>query len=193
MIPKNKTGGVVTSTVMGVGALVIAVVVILVVIQTLNNANIIKNDKVLTITVTNESFAIDGTGTATASVVSETYFTSWNITLAINQTRGPGTLTNETLVEGVDYQVFSANGSVGNITAWNSSLVTYDWVETTTTTSDSVNNLTTNFTQGIDNISLRIPTILLIVAVVFLFGALALLIRNAKAMGIDSGGESGSL
>ena len=47
-----------------------------------------------------------------------------------------------------------------------------------------------NLTSGIDNISEKIPTILLIVAVVFLFGALVLLIRNAKQMGV---GASSSL
>jgi len=44
-----------------------------------------------------------------------------------------------------------------------------------------------NFTAGIDNISEKIPTILLIVAVVFLFGALIILIRNSKSMGIGTG------
>jgi len=41
LMPKNKTGGVVTSTVMGVGGLIIGVIVILVVIQTLNNASLL--------------------------------------------------------------------------------------------------------------------------------------------------------
>ena len=104
IVPKNKTGGVVTSTVLGVGGLIIGVIVILVVVSTLNNADLL-----------------------TAGSVEK--------------------------------------GAVGNMTA--------------------------NFTDGLDNISTKIPTILLIVAVVFLFGALVLLIRNANAMGI--GGSGGSL
>ena len=95
IVPKNKTGGVVSNTVMGVGGLIM-----LVVIQTLNDASLL------------------GTSTEEANVTSR---------------------------------------------------------------------LTTNFTQGIDNISSKIPTILLIVAVVFLFGALVLLIRNAKSMGVGGG------
>ena len=100
---KDKKGGVVTSTVMGVGGLIIGVIVILVVIQTLNDASLLGSD---------------------------------------------------------------------------------------TTESNAVANLTANFTAGIDQIALKIPTILLIVAVVFLFGALVLLVRNARTMTSQSGGGS---
>ncbi len=100
---KDKKGGVVTGTVMGVGGLIIGVIVILIVVQTLNNASLL------------------GTGTVEAN---------------------------------------------------------------------AVDNLTANFTEGIDNIALRIPTILLIVAVVFLFGALVLLVRQARTMTSQSGGGS---
>jgi len=101
---KNKTGGVVTSTVMGIGGLVIGTIIILIVVQTLTNANLLG-------TATTEAYA--------------------------------------------------------------------------------VSNMTGNFTQGIGNVSSKLPTILLIVAVVFLFGALALLVKNAKSMGV--GGDGGSL
>jgi len=94
--------GVVTNTIYGVGGLIIGTIVILVVIQTLNNASLL--------------------GTATAES---------NITDA----------------------------------------------------------LTANFTTGLTNVGNKIPTILLIVAVVFLFGALVLLIRNANMMGVGGGGS----
>ena len=45
----------------------------------------------------------------------------------------------------------------------------------------------------INNVSSKIPTILLIVAVVFLFGALVLLVRQAGLMGIGGGNSGGSL
>lgn len=100
ILSKNKTGGVVTSTIMGVGGLIIGVIIILVITSTLLEADLLK-----------------GTENSTA----------------------------------------------------------YD--------------LSSNFTTGIDNVSGKIPTILLIVAVVFLFGALILLVRNANAMGIGGGGS----
>ena len=48
-----------------------------------------------------------------------------------------------------------------------------------------------NFTVGIDAVSAKIPTILLIGAVVLLFGVILLLVRQSQAMGI--GGRGGSL
>jgi len=103
LLPKHaKKGGVVTSTVMGVGGLIIGVIVILVIIQTLTGA----------------------------------------------------------------------------------SLLTTDSIEENATT-----DMSANFTDGLDNISEKLPTILLIVAVVFLFGALVLLVRNAKLMGVGGGGS----
>ena len=56
--------------------------------------------------------------------------------------------------------------------------------------SNAVDNLTNNFTAGIGEISSKIPTILLIVAVVFLFGALVLLVTQARRMGVGSSGGS---
>ena len=105
LVPKNKTGGIVTNTVMGVGGLVIGVIVILVITSTLMNAN----------------------------------------------------------------------------------LLTSGSIEDNTTT-----GLNANFTEGISNIAGKIPTILLIIAVVFLFGALILLVRYARGMGIGGAG-AGSL
>lgn len=99
--PKGKQGGVVTNTVMGVGALIIGVIVILVITQTLDNANLV----------------------------------------------------------------------------------------TDATLSASVDDMRLNFSDGIDNVGNKIPTILTIVAVVFLFGALVLLMKNARAMGVGGGGS----
>ena len=56
----------------------------------------------------------------------------------------------------------------------------------------TANNLTANFTAGIDNVSGKIPTILLIASVVLLFGVIVLLVARSRQMGIGGGG-SGSL
>jgi hypothetical protein len=102
LVPKNKTGGVVSSTIMGVGGLLIGVIIILVITSTLLNANLL-----------------------------------------------------------------TAGSPEDNASQ----------------------DLNRNFTGGINKVSEKIPTILLIVAVVFLFSALVLLMRNAKAMGIGEGGS----
>ena len=55
----------------------------------------------------------------------------------------------------------------------------------------AVTRLRGNFTAGVDNVSLKIPTILLIGAVVVLFGALALLVFVARRMGFLGAGSGG--
>lgn len=49
-----------------------------------------------------------------------------------------------------------------------------------------------NFTSGINSVSTKIPTILLIGAVVLLFGVIVLLVKQSQAMGIG-GTRGGSL
>ena len=53
------------------------------------------------------------------------------------------------------------------------------------------NDLLVNFTTGITNVGNKIPTILLIAAVVLLFGVLVFLVQRAREMQL--GGGSGSL
>jgi hypothetical protein len=61
----------------------------------------------------------------------------------------------------------------------------------TGTYSTAATDMAGNFTSGIDSVSSKIPTILLIGAVVLLFGVIVLLVRQSQSMGI--GGSSGSL
>lgn len=98
-ISKDKKGGVVSSTVLGIGGLIIGVVITLVIVSTLLDANLLKS-----------------------------------------------------------------------------------------TNNDTAQAMAKNFTTGLGDVSAKLPTILLIVAVVFLFGALVLLVRQARAMGIGGGG-----
>ena len=48
-------------------------------------------------------------------------------------------------------------------------------------------DMSANFTEGLNNISEKIPTILLIAAVVLLFGVLVLLVAKSRDMGIGGG------
>jgi len=62
----------------------------------------------------------------------------------------------------------------------------------TGTDSTVANSTQANFTTGIQNVATKIPTILLIAAIVLLFGVLAILVLRAKSMGLGGSG-SGSL
>ena len=56
---------------------------------------------------------------------------------------------------------------------------------------NATSDMAANFTTGIGNVSAKIPTILLIAAVVLLFGVLVLLVKQSQAMGV--GGRGGTL
>ena len=52
----------------------------------------------------------------------------------------------------------------------------------------SVTHLVANFTEGVDNVSSKIPTVLLVAAIVLILGVLALLVTTWQRMGMGSGG-----
>lgn len=195
IVPNNKKGGVVTTVILGVGGLIIAVIVALLIISTLDDANLIGNDSpAYTTSVINESVTFGAVNAQQALKVAGTKYVTCNaITTAHNQTTtgaklGLGNLTqsgcyviNATTL--IDEPMFN-NGTV---------YVSYTYTTTVTSMKDSVGNITNNFTSGINNVSLKVPTILLIVAVVFLFGVLVLLLRNVKSMGVFGSGAQGGL
>ena len=184
---KHKKGelsaGLITGLVMSIVSLVIAVTIGLIITSTLGDANLIT-DTATTSTVTNETLTLSGAGIATISI-SDVYFTSWNITTAINGTLGAD-VTNETLVEGTDYQIFSSNGSMGNITMFTGCRATYTWVSTDQAASNAIDNMTANLTEGIDNVSAKLPTVLLIAAIVLILTVLSLLVGVWQRMRLSS-------
>jgi len=58
---------------------------------------------------------------------------------------------------------------------------------------DTAQGMAANFTIGINNISSKIPTILLIAAVVLLLSVLAFLVIKARQMSAGAGGGGGTL
>jgi energy-coupling factor transporter transmembrane protein EcfT len=193
LMPKNKNGGVVTSTIMGVGGLIIGVIVILVIVSTLNNANLVAVDSTDTFTKLNESITFDVLNTPQVlSANSIPYVTCNAITHIHNQTR-VGVLLGVTNITRTGCSIINATNVAGDFIGNGTLYVSYTYTRAVADTRNTITNLTSNFTQGIGNVSQKIPTILLIVAVVFLFGALVLLIRNAQSMGMFGGGGQGSL
>jgi hypothetical protein len=53
---------------------------------------------------------------------------------------------------------------------------------------NATDRMVSNLTAGIDNVSSKIPTILLVAAVVLLFGVLVLLVARARIMTMGGGG-----
>ncbi len=189
MNKKGQTGGLITSLVFGVASLVIGVIIAYVIVSTLTNSNLIPSDVSQSNTVTNESTAVSGSGIYEIGAKSATFFKSWaNATLIMNGSTISG--TNETLLEGRDYQIFANNGSWGNITTNEDGYrVTYDWLYVDDRAKQSAGNLSSNFTAGINNISLKIPTVLLVAAIVLILGVLAILVGVWQRMRMGGSAE----
>jgi len=62
-------------------------------------------------------------------------------------------------------------------------LLTADSAEETSST-----NLVANFTSGVDNVSAKIPTVLLVAAIVLILGVLAILVAVWQKMRLGGGG-----
>ena len=52
----------------------------------------------------------------------------------------------------------------------------------------AADNLAANFTAGVDNVSSKIPTVLLVAAIVLILGVLALLVATWSRMRLGGGG-----
>jgi len=54
---------------------------------------------------------------------------------------------------------------------------------------NATNNMIANYTDGINNVSEKVPTVLLIAAVVLLFGAIVFLVQRSRAVTATQGGS----
>jgi hypothetical protein len=192
LIPQNKRGQVVTNTVLGIGALIIGVIITFVIVATLNTSNLLPpTSSAITTATINESADTSGidfvwmneTGYTLANF--NTSVTNINLIAVWADIIGTYGYNLSVPVENMSISEF---GIVSNATvdALVNVSITYN-VTDKTTEQLGVDRLVGNFTEGIDNVSSKVPTILLIVAVVFLFGALVLLVAQSRRMGIGGG------
>lgn len=177
--------GLVGGIIAGIGGLLIIVIITLVITSTLLNSNLLRSTEA-TSQIANESGA-----DLTDSTYTLALFNSLNRNYAVSQvynaTDGGGEL-----ITSPNYTFDSATGVIQNATAveWGNVNITYSYTGTSQEEITS-NSLQGNLTGGIDNVSTKLPTILLIGAVVLLFGVIVFLVRQSQQMGI--GGSSGSL
>lgn len=181
----NKAG-IITGLVVGVGALILAVIVIFVVVSTIDEANLLR-ETASTTTTTDLGAILNSSATHTLTDWTARGH-SWAITLIVNGSTGDIITTG-------NYTFDSTDGTIVNSTAWvwDNVNITYTYIGPTNY-EDATDAMTGNFTEGVDNVSTKIPTILLIGAVVLLFGVIVLLVRQSQAMGIGpTAGSQGSL
>ena len=183
----KKKGGLVGDLVVGTGGLIVITILVFVIVSSILNADLLGSSE-STVPVNNEVGWANATeyqlgGTANSSN------TAFTIVAAANRT-APG---SETVIALGNFTTNSLTGIVTNATALAWFNVSYNYTHVHTIDSDeqtTANDMNANLTEGIQNVSEKIPTILLIGAVVLLFGVIVLLVRQSNAMGIGNSGGS---
>lgn len=179
---KGQGGGLITGLVFGIASLVIAVIIAFVIVSTLTGADLLTEGRT-TATTTNETTGVyvNQTGYTLANYNSDT-------TTAIAMT----TITDYvagTTIPAANYTL----SSVGVLTSPSISSSNYTTVNITysvTTESDeerATDDLSANFTEGVNNVSDKIPTVLLVAAIVLILGVLAILVGVWQRMRMGGG------
>ncbi len=145
--------------------------------------------------VTNETVLLASTtGIGSISGATNPNFINWNATLILNTTLQSGTSSNETLIEGTDYRIFTNNGTFGNITGdWNRTFVTYSVTRKTeakeaveTTQNNSLTSIVTYTNQSdtqFSTVAIAI-TLVILIAVFLLFWRI--FVSQKKKKGVKS-------
>ena len=185
---KNKKGQLITGLIGGISALIILVIVSFLIVDTLNSADLISQT---TTTGLNATTIVLVNDTYTGTTLEITAYTnpSCAVSRCINE-------SSETLISPTNYTVtantcnirYDTDAGAGDH-GFNNSL----WICEYSVTSDSGMQKTTdymimNYTKGIDNVSAKVPTILLVAAVVLLFGAIVLLVMKSRETTSSTGG-----
>ena len=174
---KGQTGGLITGLVFGVASLVIAVIIAFVIVSTLTGADLLTDGRGSE-SVINESGWMNGTGyTLTHYADGEAIKSTFTIVEVSNIT-GAYVATNYTLTGGVLFNTTAFVVDVCNVS------YTYDTYSDEET---SQRALTNNFTLGVDNVSTKIPTVLLVAAIILILGVLVLLVGAWQRMNIGGG------
>jgi hypothetical protein len=180
---QTLNGGLITGLVFGIASLVIVIIIALVITSTMGDANLLTAGRP-SVSVVNESgIGINQTGdTLAGSAVTNFVPSSITITTVFNETNG--TVGYPLLVTSANYSV----SSTGVIT----STTPADWNFTNANVSYSYNTyaneelsetaLSGNFTVGINNVSGKVPTALLVAAIVLILGVLGILVEVWRRM-----------
>jgi len=175
---KGQTGGLVTGLIFGIAALVIVSIIAFVFIQTLTNADIIDTSTRVTTTVTNENSFINQTGKRLATF--DQYRDDYTIVAIMNGT------SKQTITSG-NYTLDSL-GILSNKSATNWENVSINYTYGTLTDIEKAQlEMSTNFTSGVDNVSAKLPTVLLVAAIVLILGILAVLVGVWQKMRMGGG------
>lgn len=185
---KNKKGNInlIVGLVFGVASLIIGVIIAFVIVSTLTNANLLTSGRTTT-TVTNETKAWLNTS---ANPYTLAKVAANRMTYTITSIYDNSSTAYDTLVPAANYTVSAAGVLTTTSGAYlNQSDVSVSYTYVTKANEEySSSLLTGNFTSGIDNVSGKIPTVLLVAAIVLILSILALLVGAWQKMRMGQGG-----
>jgi len=176
---KAQTAGLVTSLIFGVASLIIGVIIAFVIVSTLTNADLLTSTRT-TSSVADETVATINSTTYQLAALDANYIPGTITIVAKNYTDG-------TVIASGNYTL-SSTGGLTNATSVNYNNVTVDYSSSVYSVEEKASDrLSTNFTAGVDNISSKIPTVLLIAAIVLILSVLAILVGVWQKMRIGGG------
>jgi len=178
---KGQTAGMVAGLVFGIATLVIGVIIALVIVSTLSDADLLSDSRD-TVTTLNEAGFLNETG-YTLDGASDARFVSGSITItgAVNLTDNSTFLVANATVSDAGIVTNSSTST------WTSASFNYTYTQKTLE-EFTTEGMSGNLTGGIDNVSAKIPTVLLVAAIVLILSVLALLVGAWQRMRI--GGSS---
>ncbi len=180
---KGQTGGLITGLVFGVASLIIGIIVAFVIVSTLGDAGLLTSGRT-SATTTNETdgylnttgYTLSDFNSATTTAISIT--NAWNVTVP----------ASPILLLAANYTLDTDTGIVSNATTTTYPDVNFTYSVTTESSEESSSDsLRGNFTEGVDNVSSKIPTVLLIAAIVLILGVLAILVGVWQRMRMGGG------
>ena len=178
MNKKAQSGGLIAGLVFGIASLVIGVIIAFVIVSTLTGAGLLEGERV-TSNVINETGYVNSTGyTLSHYTDSNVVLDSFAIVSFSDNTSLIIEATNYTFTNGVITNATLNVYDVGN--------VTYSYT-TLTDKEISTNGLSGNFSEGVNNVSEKIPTVLTVAAVVLILSVLVLLVAAWQRMRIGGG------
>jgi hypothetical protein len=184
-MPDESKFGLVAALVGGIGAIVILAIMMWLIISTLLSSSLLESNAITTNVTYEQNAYLNGSFYKLAQWNED--YTGYTLVRVWNASHNP--------VAAANYTFNTTSGRLQNTTAWTiaNCNVSYTYVPWTAEES-SAQSMSKNLTVGINKVSEKIPTILLIGAVVLLFGAIVLLVRQSREIELSGiGGNQGSL
>ena len=178
-------GGLITGLVFGVASLVIGVIIAYVIISTLTGAELM-NEARITTTGANETFSggLNNTGFTLRGATGN--FVTGSFAVSAIKFTGNGSNINPAIYS-VSNEGYIKNISILSVGVYNASVkVDYTYLNKSLQEA-STDKLSTNFTAGINNVSSKLPTVLLVAAIVLILGVLAILVGVWQRMRMGGG------